>query len=307
MTTEHGNLMASKKLKYIVYTSSFDPDSGGSIFMHELAHTLNELGEEAYLWPMAPLYGISKRTRVKNLFDPPRFETNGSLNTPMARKRDLRAANTVMIYPEIVLGNPTGAQNIVRWLLYKPGDQHPYQFTDGEMFFRCYEKADLPEVTGGAPDLFLWKINRAYRDEGRKGRKGVSYIVRKGHRKTRLAATEAPDAINIDGKSHEEINAVFNRVERFYSYDEATMYSQFAVLSGCQSIVVPGEYPDRAAWNQHHDLSINGIAYGDSPEELAHAQATKGKLLAQLEAKEQAGIDTVRAFIVKTKERFATR
>jgi hypothetical protein len=296
--------VTERTLRYIVYAPGYNPNVGGIIFQHELVHTLNMLGQEAYLWPQAPLYGVGKRDRLKRLLNPPPFETNEHLNTPIAKKSDLKAQNTVMIYPEIVLGNPTGAQNIVRWLLYKPGDQHPYDFTEGEMFFRCYEKADLPEITGGAPDLFLWKVNRVYRNEGREGRKGVAYIVRKGHRKPRLAPTEAPGATDINGMSHEEVNDVFNRVERFYSYDEATMYSQFAVLSGCLSIVVPGEYPDRAAWNQHHDLSINGIAYGDTPEEIAHAKATSGKLLEQLEAKEKAGIDTVRDFIAKTRDRF---
>jgi hypothetical protein len=296
--------MTDGKLRYIVCAPSFDPNSGGTIFQHELVHTLNQFGEEAYLWPMPPIFRQGLCSRIKRALWPQPYLLNPELNTPMARKRDLSASDTVMIYSEIVPGNPADAQNIVRWLLYKPGDQHPYSFTENEMFFTCYEKADLREVTRGAPELFLWKINRTYRDEGRTNRKGVAYIVRKGHRKPRLPATEAADAIDISGMSHEEVNAVFNRVERFYSYDEATMYSQFAVLSGCLSIVVPGEHPDRATWNKHHDLSINGIAYGDTPTEIAHALATRDKLLAQLEAKELDGIETVKAFVIKTREQF---
>ena len=83
------------------------------------------------------------------------------------------------------------------------------------------------------------------------------------------------------------------------------MYSQFAVLSGCLSIVVPGEYPDRATWNKQHDLSINGIAYGDTSDEIAHALATRDKLLEQLETKEQAGLETVKNFVALTYERFS--
>ena len=94
----------SGTLRYIVYAPGYDPNIGGVIFQHELVHTLNELGQEAYLWPQAPLYGIGKRERIRRLLNPPRFETNPQLNTPVAHKRDLRAPNTVMIYPEIVLG-----------------------------------------------------------------------------------------------------------------------------------------------------------------------------------------------------------
>jgi hypothetical protein len=296
--------MVDSTLRYIVNAPSYDPDSGGTIFLHELVHTLNDLGEEAYIWPMAPIFRQGLRARLWSLISRTAFETNPSLNTPLADKGSFAAHDTVVIYPEIVPDNPMGAQNVVRWLLYKPGDQHPYSFGENEMFFRCYEKADLPEVTGGAPDLFLWKINRAYHNENHSDRKGVCYIVRKGHRKPRLPATETADAINIDGMSHAQINEVFNRCERFYSYDEATMYSQFAVLSGCLSIVVPGEYPDRVTWNQHHDLSINGIAYGEAPEEITHALATRDRLLQQLEEKEQAGIETVKDFVSRTRKRF---
>ena len=141
--------MGDRKLRYIVNAPSFDPDSGGTIFLHELAHTLNSLGEEAYVWPMAPIFRQGVKSRLWSLISRPAFDTSPSLNTPLAHKRMFNAPDTVVVYPEIVPGNPMGAQNVVRWLLYKPGDQHPYSFTEGEMFFRCYEKADLVEVTGG--------------------------------------------------------------------------------------------------------------------------------------------------------------
>jgi len=64
------------------------------------------------------------------------------------------------------------------------------------MFFRVFEKADMPELTGGADDLFLWKVNRSYRNENRPGRKGCCYITRKGHKKPRIPETEASDAID---------------------------------------------------------------------------------------------------------------
>ena len=296
--------MTSSKLHYIVNAPSFNPDSGGTIFQHELVHALNELGETASLWPMKPIYWPGIRQTVKTALRPPVFEFNPDLNTPMATKADLKRANAVVVYPEIVLDNPLGIKNVVRWLLYKPGDQHPYSFTKDELFFRCFEKADMPELTGGAHDLFLWKVNRTYRNENRPDRKGVAYIVRKGHRKPRLAETEHPDAIDIDGMSHAQINDVFNRCDRFYSYDEATMYSQFATICGCLSIIVPGEHKDHADWVRNHDLGRYGVAYGTDPAELEHALSTRDKLFVALDEKERAGLDTVRRFVTLTKARF---
>lgn len=291
-------------LRYIVNAPSFDPDSGGTIFMHELVHALNELGETAYLWPMARIFKRGWIMRCVDWFQPQPYRVNPELNTPLATKHDLKADNAVVIYPEIVLGNPLKVRHVVRWLLYKPGDQHPYRFTENEMFFRVFEKADLPELTGGAPDLFLYKVNRSYRNAHRPDRNGVCYTVRKGHRKPRIAETEDPEAIDIDGMSHEEINDVFNRCEVFYSYDEATMYSQFAVICGCLSVVIPGEHKNRKDWMRENELGRYGIAYGLDPEELAHARATQEQLVEFLKQKEQAGLETVKRFARLTKERF---
>ncbi len=292
------------RLSYIVNAPSFDPNSGGTIFLHELCHALNSLGETAYLWPMAPIFPQGLRTRIATFLNPPKYQRDQTLNTPMADKSMLSSDNVIMIYPEIVPGNPTGARNIVRWLLYKPGDQHPYSFTDNELFFRVFEKADMPELTGGADDLFLWKVNRSYRNENRAERKGCSYIVRKGHKKNRIPETEHPDAIDIEGMSHEEINAVFNQCEVFYSYDEATMYSQFAAICGCLSVIVPGEHRDRAEWARNHELGEFGVAYGQDPGEIAHAKATRDDLIALLKRKEEAGLETVRRFIETTQAHF---
>ncbi len=276
--------------------------------MHELVHALNTLGEEAYLWPMAPVYKRGRFRgplyRLLSWFSPAPYPVNPDLNTPLAAKADLRAPDVVIVYPEIVLGNPVGIKNVVRWLLYKPGDQHPYKFTDNEMFFRVFEKADLPEITGGAPDLYLYKVNRTYRNENRPNRKGACYIVRKGHRKPRIPQTEDATTINIEGLTHAEVNDVFNRCETFYSYDEATMYSQFAVVSGCKSVVVPGEHESRKDWARVNELGQYGIAYGLTPSERSHAHTTRAQLIALLEHKEEAGLETVKRFITLTKDRF---
>jgi hypothetical protein len=297
----------SDRFFYIVNAPTFDANSGGTIFLHELCHALNGFGETAYLWPMAPIFRQGIKSRVATFLKPPKYQRDQTLNTPMADKSMLSSDRAIMVYPEIVPDNPAGAKNIVRWLLYTPGDQHPYSFTDNEMFFRVFEKADMPELTGGADDLFLWKVNRSYRNENRPDRKGCCYITRKGHKKPRIPETEASDAIDIEGLSHEEINDVFNRCEVFYSYDEATMYSQFATICGCLSVIVPGEHNDRAEWARNHELGEFGVAYGQDPAELAHARSTRDDLIALLKRKEEAGLETVQNFIEKTQAHFKAR
>ena len=294
-------MSAKSHLKYLSYAPSYHPGNGGAIFQHQLVHALNMLGEEAYLWPMAPIYGQRRWRKVWERFFPPAYIRNPDLNTPVATPQDL-GPDTVVIYPEIVRGNPLGLTHVVRWLLYKPGGRRPYEFTEGELFVRAFEKADLPELTGGAQELHLWKINPVYRNENRPDRKGVCYAVRKGVEKPRIPETETPDAISIDGLAPEEINEIFNRCETFISYDEATMYSQYAALCGCLSVVVPGDYTSRAEMVAEHDLYRYGIAYGF--DDTAHALATRDKVASMLQRKEEEGIASVKAFITRAQEAF---
>lgn len=286
-------------MKYIICAPSYDENNGGAIFLHQLGKTLISFGETAEMWPMPPLVPKGKRQKIAGLFQPkPEYKT---LDVPVFKGKTA-PDDAVIVYPELVLRNPLNARNIVRWILYKPGILHPYDFTENEMFFHCGEMFDVPELTGGAPELVMWRRNRTYKNEHRPDRKGTAYIVKKGFAKDRLPETEDPQAIAIDGLSHAEINDIFNRVDTFISYDEATMYSQFAAICGCDSIIVPGFFPDQDTWQASHPLAKYGVAYGF--ENIEHARATRDKVQGMLDAREEESLETVRNFVRLTKERF---
>lgn len=293
-------------LRYIVVAPSYSPDSGGAIFIHELAHALGTMGAQAAFWPInrLPRRGLRKQIRAiwrrpSLLWRYPAFAQVPGRAIPIVGWRDV-GPESIVIYPEIVLGNPLGARNVVRWLLYRPGLRDPYLFGADEMFFRAGEMADLPEVTGGAPDLFLWRLNDAYHDRHRGDRNGACYLIRKGVDKPPIPQTA--DAICIDGLPHAEVADIFNRCEVFYSYDEASFYSQYAALCGCDSVVVPGLYTSRADWVAHHPPARFGVAYG--LDDLDHARATRHLVIDQLRAQEAAGLETVRRFVALTEAQF---
>ena len=290
---------------YIVVAPAFNENNGGAIFLHNLVHELNGRGERALLWPMGPRRKLNRYRSFFHWFLKRRqMKTNPDLDTPLARWSDL-TPDSIVIYAEIIMGNPLGARNVVRWLLYRPGLRQPYDFGPDEMFFSAGPMSDIQLITGGAPELFLWGVNHTYRNENRPDRNGVCYIVRKGNLKPRIPETEAPDAIDIYGMTHAEINDVFNRCHTFYSYDEATMYSQYAAVAGCTSVVIPGLYESRDEWAQNHKLGRYGVAYG--LDDVAHAEATRHKVLDLLLAHEAEGKATVENFVTLTKERFWTQ
>jgi hypothetical protein len=269
------------------------------------------MGEQAVLTPMDGLWFRSPKERrkielkgkIKRLIGwqrpaPPDFRVNPLLETPVEYNPRIDS-DTVVVYPEIIPGNPLGARHVVRWLLYhEPGGN--YVFGRDEMFFRVDKNFDHPGVTNGAPDLFLYEIHPAYRNEGRSDRKGACYIVRKGRDKPRIPETE--NALLLDGKSHEEIASAFNRCEVFYSYDEATMYSKYAAICGCLSIVIPGNYASREEWVEGYAIARYGIAYG--LDDVEHARNTMHLVRPLLEQREREGLDTVRNFVRLTRARF---
>lgn len=297
--------MTDIRPNYIVTAPTFHPNNGGAIFQHELVHALNSFGETAFLYPQPtikqPLRSRLSRMRrnpISYWYKQP-YEVKPDLNTPIARRWDFKP-NSIIVYPEIVMGNPLRGKNVVRWLLYIPGLFHPYEFGKDDMFFRVGEITDLPEVTGGAPDLELWKINPAYRNENRPDRKGACYIVRKGRDKPRIPQTA--DAIFMDDMSHAEMAEVFNQCEVFYSYDEASFYSQYAAMCGCVSIIVPGIFKSRAEWVAQHELGQYGVAYG--LDDTEHAIATRHLVEGMLLQKQADGLETVKQFITLTQARF---
>src|SRR5689334_8505261 len=219
---------------YFVYAPAYDENSGGITFLHRLVHELRALGEEAYIYPISPLTGSWWRRTARRLrarLTPRPVASN--LDTPIWNPTRIPAEG-IVVYPEIVAGNPLQAQNVARWLLFKPGFHGgPVRFDPSELFFKCSEFSDDVTITGGAQLLALWWLNPHYWHRGGTSRKGTCYMKRKGH--DRPIVHDLSNSRCLDGLSHAEIADFFNTCETFYSYDDATMYSQYAALCGCDS------------------------------------------------------------------------
>ncbi|MCA9749973.1 MAG: hypothetical protein KC414_12765 [Romboutsia sp.] len=116
---------------FIVVASSFNENSGGTIALHKLCDLLNKNGNKAYLWPLNKAL-LTWRYPIKSLIEIIKYfyrllkypnyykyKTFSSFNTPIAKKRHLK--NAIVVYPEIISGNPLFSKKVVRWFLNKPG------------------------------------------------------------------------------------------------------------------------------------------------------------------------------------------
>jgi hypothetical protein len=226
---------------------------------------------------------------------------NKGFNTPFysGKMKD----NHIVIYPEIIEGNPYYAKNIVRWFLNKPGAlTGKIEFGKNELYFYYQRIFDDQKINPNRDnELFTINLNtEKYRNTNKGKRDGVCYAIRKG--KNRISPNLLIDGIIIDDLNQDEIASVFNSCKYFISYDTQTFYSYLAVLCGCISIVVPEEGVGINEW-QPIEKYRYGIAYGK--ENIEFANSTKHLLIERLFKMESDSIETVKSFVTKCEHFFS--
>lgn len=266
-------------MNIFIYAYPYDENSGGIIALHRLCHIINEKTDhKAYLVSNAWSYSIWKKFRYK--FKKSRiFTTKDNWNTPIWSGKEF-PDNAVVIYPEVVKGNPLGIKHVVRWLLHQPGfHTGQIHYGENELYFKF--NSAINDFQRESCTLAQHEMKVIYYPIDTYANRELSrdidccYMVRKGTDKSQV---HPANAVCLDGKSHTEIAEIFNRARQFICYDDYTAYSLFAVLSGCESIVVPAEGVSLLDWYPNTSDRY-GLAYGFSEEERAWAAQTKDKVL----------------------------
>jgi hypothetical protein len=289
---------------FIIWAPSFDDSSGGVIALHMLCRRLNEIGEHALIWePGRP--AVTSPLELKEWLKAVRYEVGrtkrlyrrGPFSNPVAKRSDLKDA--IVIYPEIVEGNPLGVEKVVRWLLHRPG-YHTGQVAYGphDLYFFYQEAFDDPKLNR-FPDnrLTLTWFNEAYTDRGSGERSGTAYLIRKGE--GRPIVHDLTDSTCVDHLSHEGRAEVFRRTKYFFTYDLYTMYGLYAALCGCIPVVVPDPALSKEDWTPR-EADRYGIAYG--MDDVAWAIATRNILLERVQQVRQEQDEMVRRFVRRCHE-----
>jgi hypothetical protein len=95
---------------YLITAPPYNEKSAGQSVLHKMCHELNQLGFESYLVMM---------TNPNWPKDMPM--TNPRWQTPIAPLNKNLVQDSIVVYPEIVTGNPLSAKRVVRYLLNKEG------------------------------------------------------------------------------------------------------------------------------------------------------------------------------------------
>jgi hypothetical protein len=293
--------------KFVIWAPSFEDTTGGIIALHLLCQRLNEAGETAMLWP-AGKRPLDARSSLREIASAARWElekkkrgpySTGPFANPIAERKDL--AGAIVVYPEIVQGNPLRSDRVARWLLHKPGyHTGRTDFGQRDLFFHYQDAFQDPRFGADASNkLSLTWLNEAYRHWNTGERAGSAYLLRKG--KGRKIVHDLEGSISIDQLTHEEKAQVFNERKYFISYDLYTLYNLYALICGCLPIVVPDENVSKEEWLADEGDRY-GIAYGF--DDVDRAMATREKMLERIE-RIRAGEDAMlRSFVSKCREAF---
>jgi hypothetical protein len=288
-------------MKFVIYTHRYDVNSGGLIVLHFLCHMINTLGYEAYLWPAyrpifkknKPFKSIIKVIKYyrKELHRP--FTVNKNWNTPILKNKKA-LEDSIVIYSEIVEGNPLQSNNIVRWLLHKPGfHSGKVNFNKNDLIFGYGEKFSTARypITKSNTLYLTYLLTDIYKQTNFSKREGTCHMIRKGKNKKNIHDI---NSLLVDGMTHEELNKIFNEKKYFISYDTYTYYSIYAAICGCTSIVIPDIGISKEEWHPKVEETY-GISYG--LDDLKYAENTKHLMIKYIENQQKENINSVKNFI----------
>ena len=304
--------------KFIIFSPSYSENNGGAVTLHHLCHLINKVGYECYLYPGFDNFEINilnyKKVLpifLKKILREPfrRFKKSKRFNTPILKKfpGEYNLHELVVIYPEIVFGNPLGAKNVVRWLLHDPGFfSGKIYYGPNEIYFKYtnqYNDFNYLNSRTSKNNLYIFTYLKNYYNDVNcfSERHGVAYCIRKGKIKT--VPFNMAGAILIDGMKHNEISKIFKKSKYFISFDRYTAFSRFAALCGCISIVVPEEGIDEHVWQPDLEKRY-GVSYGFEAVNIEQALATVSELKRQLINEENDSEKAVKNFIKEVENFF---
>lgn len=241
---------SSRTYGYIIYSPPFSP-SGGVRALHRLCDDLRAHGLPAAIHPMLGPYR-------ENPYDAPSIE-----GQPAAVFRD-----AWHLYPEIVAGNPSGGERVIRWML---GPQrHDPAPTDRVYTWDHAITADFPRLQVPIVDLNVFH-------PGRGQRTGVVRWVGKG-----LAGPVPDGTIEITQswpQSRSMLGEIFRSVDYLISNDPFSALNLEATLCGTPVLVDfrgwgPAAQVAAGIWDQKRvaDSLFGDDGFAWSPEQLDEAR-----------------------------------
>lgn len=253
----HGKLPAP----YYIYAPDYRETSSGICVMHYLCHALNIAGHEAYV---ALCDVVNPALRTPSLTD-----------EIIKRHQDL-GRTPIVVYPEVVSGNPLSGPVVVRYILNREGflTGNSLQAGQNDLFFHYAH--DFRDESLNTNMLTLPVIDSQLFSpptEAVERHKTYLYLHRHPLRDVDFAAlppnTEILSLSNP--KTLAQLAEIFKSAAALYSYEISATCTE-AMLCGCPVIYLKGGHIESLPFTEH--FGDAGAAMHDEPGGLARARAS---------------------------------
>lgn len=266
------SLPASKENIVIAIVTLELINSGGVKALHHLAQKINNLKYENI---SAKLICINNGYKKYNNSYCNDFISPSEINE-----------YTVVVYPEIIRGNPLNAKHVVRWILMElnininPVIELSWKKQDIVYHWEqsiCQNDVNDMKRNIKVNQLTTFFVDKEFVKYNNEARTKTCYLIKKGlwlHNVTEFNNIHPTDSINIDNMSLDNIIQTFNECHTFYCYDPNTFYIIGAPLCGCITIIYPFAHINEEDYFKNRNFYKSGISYGILPENINQAKET---------------------------------
>ena len=294
------------KSPYYIATLPFTRYSAGVKALHLLCHGLNLRGQRAYLLPIHP----TDRRERESFCEP-------SLLTPlltrkMAKHHAEYGMCPIVIYPEIVVGNPFNSSCVVRYVLNFPGALGGDKIFNSKELCFGYSKILAAETTDPENILFIPASDTRvfYPKEPEKKRTGSCFYASKYKKYFNGQLFEiTSNSLEItsgqtNSQSPEQIADIFRQSEVFYTYENTALAIE-ATLCGCPVVFLPNSYLTSIIATE--ELGRDGFAWGNSVTEIARAKQSVKRAFDNYKRTINLFYGNLDVFVLKTQEHAKTK
>lgn len=163
--------------------------------------------------------------------------------------------NDIIIYPEIVKGNPLKGKKVVRYILNEPGliggDK---EFDESEIKFVYHEK-----LKKYSDNLLTVPCIEPFFKNDNKRRDKVLFYVGKGIHEQRIDKPEWLQVTKDWPKNREQLAHLLKTTHTFYTYDDFTMLIDEALYCGCSVYLIKNNTFIPIV-NNYYDKMVQGFS-----------------------------------------------
>jgi hypothetical protein len=288
---------ASGRHPYYIAVPRYNRQSGGVRALHLLTHWLNRVGQSAFL----ALYTGEEEVPVN-----PELVTP-ELTPEIIRYHFARGITPIVLYPEVVSGNPLQAPVVARYFANFPG------LLGGNAAFNPDEinvgYSEVLAQAAGAPGsvLHIPMVDTQIFHRGPDvPRTKTCYYAAKYKTMHGGETFGLPDGcveilrFSPQEQSQYEIAELFRRSTLFYCFENSAL-SLEAALCGCPTVLMPNPFFSKPISSVEYGL--DGMAWGESPAEIERARRTVDRVAETYYATCRQFFPQLETFIERTQER----